>query len=180
LLGSIVCATAPNIPALIAGETLIGLGSSAQLSYTYAVGEIVPMKYRVLANGYCFLWLILPNGFGPVIGYAFVYETNVGWRGVFYVLIAMNALCTASWYLFYYPPNFAMKHGPGRKMQYLREFDYVGTFLATLGLLLFLMGLSWGGGLYPWKSAHVIVTVVLGVILIVAFFCYELLVPLKE
>ena len=104
LLGSIVCAVAPNIPAMIAGETLIGLGSSAQLSFVFAVGELVPMRYRVLANSYCYLWLILPNAFGPVIGYAFQYKTSVGWRGSFYVLIGMNALCTASWYLFYYPP----------------------------------------------------------------------------
>jgi MFS family permease len=32
-VGSIVCATAPSIPALIAGETLIGVGASVQLSY---------------------------------------------------------------------------------------------------------------------------------------------------
>jgi hypothetical protein len=32
-LGSIVCATAPSIPALIAGETLVGVGASVQLSY---------------------------------------------------------------------------------------------------------------------------------------------------
>jgi len=33
VLGSIVCATAPNINALIAGETLLGLAASVQLSY---------------------------------------------------------------------------------------------------------------------------------------------------
>lgn len=32
-LGSVVCATAPSIPALIAGETLVGVGASVQLSY---------------------------------------------------------------------------------------------------------------------------------------------------
>jgi MFS family permease len=32
-VGSIVCATAPSIPALIAGETLVGVGASVQLSY---------------------------------------------------------------------------------------------------------------------------------------------------
>jgi predicted MFS family arabinose efflux permease len=89
---------------MIAGETLIGLGSSAQLSFVFAVGELVPMRHRVLANAYCYLWLILPNAFGPVIGYAFQFESSVGWRGSFYVLIAMNVLCTASWYFFYYPP----------------------------------------------------------------------------
>lgn len=32
-IGSVVCATAPSIPALIAGETLVGVGASVQLSY---------------------------------------------------------------------------------------------------------------------------------------------------
>jgi len=97
LLGSIICAVAPNIPAMIAGQTLIGLGSSAQLSFVFAVGELVPMKHRILANGYCYVWLILPNAFGPPIGYAFAYKSSVGWRGTFYLLIAMNFICTASW-----------------------------------------------------------------------------------
>jgi hypothetical protein len=42
-----------------------------------------------------------------------------------------------------------MKHGKGRKLRFVKEFDYIGAFLATMGLLLFLMGLSWGGSLYP-------------------------------
>lgn len=33
VIGSIVCAVAKNVPTLIAGETLIGVGSSVQLSY---------------------------------------------------------------------------------------------------------------------------------------------------
>ncbi len=180
LIGSIVCAVPPNIPAMIAGETLIGLGSSAQLSFVFAVGELVPMRYRVLANSYCYLWLIPVNGFGPVIGYAFQYQTPVGWRGTFYLLSAMNAVCTASWYLFYHPPTFGMKHGRTSAMRFVKDFDYVGTGLATVGLLLFLMGLSWGGSMYPWKSAHVIATIVVGFMLLVAFFAWEIMVPLKE
>lgn len=166
---------------MIAGETLIGLGSAAQLSFAFAVSELVPNKYRVLANAYCYLWLILPNAFGPVIGYAFQYHSSVGWRGSFYLLIAMNVVCTASWYFFYYPPDFRMKQGgSARKWQFIREFDYIGMGMATLGLLLFLMGLSWGGSLHPWGSPHVISTVVVGFLLLVGFFVYEAYVPLKE
>ncbi|KAF2102319.1 MFS general substrate transporter [Rhizodiscina lignyota] len=113
LLGSIVCATAPNIPALIAGETLIGVGASVQLSYAFAVGEIVPTKWRFLAQ-------------------AFVYSFQIG------------------------------------------------TLMVTLGLMLFLMGISWGGVLHPWKSGHVIGTIVSGAILLIGFFFYEAYMPLKE
>jgi MFS family permease len=140
------------------------------------------MKYRFLANGFCYIFLIIPNGFGAIMSTAFVYESKVGWRGVFYLLTGLNAACTACWYFFYYPPTFAMKHGhvPGRRRQYIKDFDYVGASLATLGLLLFLMGLSWGGTTYPWKSAHVITTVVIGFFTLVAFILYEVYVPLKE
>jgi MFS family permease len=67
-IGSIVCATAQNIGTLIAGEALLGLATSTQLSYgcesmasqklaliltlIVAVSEIVPMKWRFLAQAY--------------------------------------------------------------------------------------------------------------------------------
>jgi len=139
LLGSIVCATAPSIPALIAGETLVGVGGSVQLSYAFVVGELVPIQYRFLATGYVFLWGIPFSGFAPAISYAFVFQTSVGWRGVYYLLIAMNAASTAAYYFFYHPPTFQMKHGAGRQLEFLKNFDYIGTFIVTLGLLLFLM-----------------------------------------
>ena len=93
------------------------------------------MKWRFLAQGYVFLWGIPSSGFAPVISYAFVFKTSVGWRGVYYLLIAVNAASTLAWYLFYKPPNFTMKHGYGRKMGFVKHFDYVGTLMVTLGLL---------------------------------------------
>ncbi len=48
------------------------------------------------------------------------------------------------------------------------------------GLLIFLVGISWGGSYYAWKSTHVIATIVLGFFALVAFVLYESLVPLKE
>jgi hypothetical protein len=73
-----------------------------------------------------------------------------------------------------------MKHGREQKKEFIKNFDYVGTLLSTLGQLLFLMGLSWGGVLHPWKSAHVIVTIVIGFLLMVAFFVWEAYAPWKE
>ena len=42
------------------------------------------------------------------------------------------------------------------------------------------MGVSWGGSYYPWKSAHVIATIVVGFLSLVAFVLYEIFAPLKE
>jgi predicted MFS family arabinose efflux permease len=82
---------------MIAGQTFLGIGASAQLSFSFAISELVVTKHIILANEYCYLWLILPNAFGSPIGYAFAYESNVGWRGTFYLLITMNLICTALW-----------------------------------------------------------------------------------
>lgn len=35
------------------------------------------------------------------------------------------------------------------------------------------MGVSWGGGIYPWKSAAVISSMVIGFVLLVILFIYE-------
>ncbi|KAF2731337.1 MFS general substrate transporter [Polyplosphaeria fusca] len=179
-IGCIVAAVAPNIPALIAGETLIGLGAASQLSYAFAVSELVPTTYRFIAQAWVFAWAIPSSGFAPAIAYAFVFESSVGWRGIFYLLTALNAATTVVWFLFYKPPTFEMKHGQGRKRQFLVNFDYIGTLLFTMGLILFLMGISWGGNLYAWKSAHVIATIVLGFLCLSGFFVYEAYGNLKE
>lgn len=50
--------------------------------------------------------------------------------------------------------------------------DFVGMVLFVAGLVLFLMGLGWGGQKYPWRSAHVIATIVVGACSLVAFVVY--------
>ena len=50
--------------------------------------------------------------------------------------------------------------------------DYGGIVLFSGGLILFLLGLSWGGGLYAWGSSHVIATLVVGIVTLIAFVLY--------
>lgn len=38
----------------------------------------------------------------------------------------------------------------------LVRFDWIGLVLYTGSMLIFLMGLNWGGGIYTWSSAHVV------------------------
>jgi hypothetical protein len=73
-----------------------------------------------------------------------------------------------------------MKHDSASKWKFIKDFDYLGMVIFVLGLLLMLMGLQWGGQLYPWKSARVISTIVIGFVLLVIFFLYEGFMNLKE
>jgi hypothetical protein len=56
------------------------------------------------------------------------------------MLIGMNAVTTLLFFIFYHPPSFNMKHDRASKWLFIKNFDYIGIFLAVLGMLLMLMG----------------------------------------
>ena len=53
------------------------------------------------------------------------------------------------------------------------KLDYLGMALWTVGLTVFLLGISWGGTIYPWKSAAVISSLVLGVVILIILGLWE-------
>ena len=64
----------------------------------------------------------------------------------YYYLIIFNVVSLVLYLAFYFPPTFAEKYENRRtKMEAIRMFDYVGTFLFIAGLVLFELGLLWGG-----------------------------------
>ncbi|OAL32577.1 hypothetical protein AYO20_07887 [Fonsecaea nubica] len=180
LLGSVVAATAKNVPSLIVGTALIGLAAPAQTCYNVILGELVPMKHRYTMSGVVFLFAGVPTAFSAAISQGLVQNTAAGWRSVYYMVIALNAAAFFGFLLCYHPPTFEMKHGRESKAKYVRNFDIGGSFLFIAGLSTLLMGLLWGGQRYPWKSAAVIASIVLGTVCLIALYFYESLVPLKE
>ncbi|KAF2403745.1 MFS general substrate transporter [Trichodelitschia bisporula] len=183
VVGSIVCATAKSVPVLIGGNVLLGVASATQLCFHFAIGELVPMKYRYYGNSAIYVFSIAGSGFGPAISMAFVaHYPNLGWRGVYWLLLAINGAALACWALFYFPPTFHDKHKRDidSKMYWIKHFDYVGVFLYASGFIVFLLGLSWGGALYAWNSAAVISSLVIGFFILVLFVLWEIYAPLKE
>jgi hypothetical protein len=66
-----------------------------------------------------------------------------------------------------------MLHKRRTRWEQFKRQDFIGMCLYIAGLVLLLMGVSWGGGSYPWKSAHCIATIVVGVLTLVAFGVYD-------
>lgn len=179
IVGCAISATAQSVDVLIGGNVLIGLAGAAQNSIPFVLGELIPLRHRFLVAGLMYFWALPTAAFGPAIAYSFVANTAAGWRWTYYLMLIVNVISTFLWYFAYHPPTFHMKNKRSR-MQVIRDFDFVGMILFSGGLLVFLMGLSWGGSVYPWASAHVITTVVVGVVALVAFVLYECFRPLKE
>ncbi|KXH59317.1 fungal trichothecene efflux pump [Colletotrichum salicis] len=173
IVGIIVCAVAHNVETLIVGAAIYGLGETVQLSFNVAVGELVPNKYRPIVLSLIFLTNAPISAFGPFVARKFVENPNLSWRWCFYINIIAVGLAIVLLYLFYHPPTFELLHDRKTKRELLKELDYLGIFLWTSGLTLLLMGVSWGGVMFPWDSAATITSLVLGVILLVALFCWE-------
>jgi hypothetical protein len=57
--------------------------------------------------------------------------------------------------------------------QKVGTLDLPGFGLLTAGLTLFSVGLSLGGGLYPWANAHTLATLIIGFVILVGFGMYE-------
>lgn len=149
VIGSVICATAKSIPTLIGGNVFLGVGSAASLSFNYTLSEIVPMKYRYMASAVAFAFTIPGSGMGAIFAYTFIQDyPGISWRGTYWLLFAIEMLSLILFVLFYFPPSFAKKHRKDEnqsKMFWVKHFDYVGTFLYAAGLVIFIMGLSWGG-----------------------------------
>ncbi|KAF2254749.1 fungal trichothecene efflux pump [Trematosphaeria pertusa] len=173
LIGVIVGACAQNIDTLIVASAVYGLGECIQLSFGVAIGELVKNKHRPVVMSFIFATSAPIATFGPKIARAFIQHPSLGWRWTYYLNIIVIGCAIILLFFCYHPPNFRMLHEHKSKKQQLKELDYVGMFLWTAGLVIFLLGISWGGGLYPWKSAAVICAIVLGGACLIAFGFWE-------
>ncbi|KAK4952209.1 hypothetical protein LTR10_010131 [Elasticomyces elasticus] len=163
LIGSIVGAVAQDVNTLIAAEVIIGVAVAFQQSFFWVVAEIVPMKWRYIANSYCYLMTTPTSPLAARVAYSFLGYPG-GWRNSFYFLIAINVVSTLAWYFFYHPPTFSMLHRQALAKDLFFSFDWIGVILFSGGLAIFIFGLNWGGVLYPWNSPQVIATMVIGAV----------------
>ncbi len=58
-------------------------------------------------------------------------------------------------------------------LQKLGRLDLPGAGLLTTGLTLLLTGLSLGGGIFGWSATPVLTTLIVGVVVLIAFGAYE-------
>lgn len=58
LVGTVICATAVNVPMLIGGMAIASLGVATQISFQYVLGELVPVGKRFIVMSTVFPWSI--------------------------------------------------------------------------------------------------------------------------
>jgi len=174
--GTLISSRAKSLTTVIAGQVLNGSGwSLGYLAIPY-VQEVVPKSKRPIIMALVGVVSGLAPLVGGIISGAFI-KHNVGgvgqgWRVPFYLGAGLYALSFLA-VLFFYHPQARPNPQKLTIAQRLRQVDWLGIFLVTAGLVIFLVGIESGDNPTPWKSARVIVCIIVGVILITAFGIWE-------
>ncbi|ONH66409.1 Vacuolar basic amino acid transporter 5 [Cyberlindnera fabianii] len=161
--GSLMCALANDMNVLIGGRVLAGIGGGGIQSLVFIVGsEMVRIDKRPVAFAFLGAAFSVASVIGPIIGGAFT--EKVSWRWCFYINLPLGGVAFSALVYFFNPPppKFTWK-------QKFEQIDFVGIFLLCSGVVLFLLGLTFGGSEFPWRSGAVISCIVLGGVLIILF-----------
>ncbi|EKG14358.1 Tetracycline resistance protein TetB/drug resistance transporter [Macrophomina phaseolina MS6] len=165
--GSILCALAPTMSALIAGRAVQGVGSGGAMPLvTITISDLFSLRRRSLLFSLTEVVWAVAGGIGPVLGG--VLAEQVSWRWIFWinVPIAGTAFVLILLFLDVHDPRTRLSDG-------LRAVDWFGT-VSVLGLtLMLLLGLNFGGVVASWSSAKVICLLVAGALLAVLFVVGE-------
>ncbi|KIW96791.1 uncharacterized protein Z519_02182 [Cladophialophora bantiana CBS 173.52] len=179
LLAAILGATAQSITQIVVSQALFGAALGFGLSFFWVISEIVPMRWRFLAVSGVYILSMPCNPLAAKVALQFQFSTTSHWRGCYYFLIGLNALTVLLWVLCYHPPTFKMLHRRKSAMEIVLQFDWIGLVIYSLSLILFILGLDWGGNLYPWNSGHVIGSLVGGGVGFVCFALWEIFLPIS-
>jgi len=111
------------------------------------------------------VWAVA-GGVGPIVGGALT--DRVSWRWCFYLNLPISGigLGILTFVLKLHNPRTPMRQG-------LAAVDWLGTATIIAGTIMFLLGLTFGGVVYPWGSPLVVCLLVFGVVVMALFVVIE-------
>ncbi|KAK5095834.1 hypothetical protein LTS08_007971 [Lithohypha guttulata] len=173
-VGAAIAPGSKDIYRLIASQVLIGFGfASVPLAYCVP-SEILPRKWRPMAQAGINIAAALGAISGPLmIGALTRGDIENGWRKFYWIQMAAWGLTAIGIFTGYKPPKRHTRLDHLTFYQKLGQLDLPGFGLLTTGLALFLTGLNLGGGLYTWTNSRVLGTLVAGLVILVGFGTYE-------
>ena len=164
---SAVCASAKTMEALIIGRAFQGAaGGGLILLVHVCISDMFSLRQRSLLMGLTEGIWALAGGIGPILGG--VFASLVNWRWCFWINLPISGLAAVLILVF-----LDIKHEHTSFIDGMKAIDWLGIFTFLGCTLMLLLGLDFGGVLFPWDSAKIIALLVVGGCMIGAFIYSE-------
>jgi EmrB/QacA subfamily drug resistance transporter len=162
IVGSILCAVAPNMPVLILARGLQGIGGGGIMPIVQTViSDLVTPRERGQYQAYfSSVWMVAGIG-GPILGG--VFAEHLHWSMIFWINVPLGLGSLAM---------LLPKMGKIPVFHRRRKVDWLGGLLLMAGAVVFMLVLTWGGNRYLWLSPTILAMVGASVALALAFVWY--------
>lgn len=165
-IASIIAAMSTSMQMLIAARAMQGAAGGGLIQLvSITISDLFSMRRRALFLGSLGVMWALAGGAGPLIGGAFT--QLVTWRWCFWINLPICGIAFVVLLLFLDVHNPRTKLGEG-----LMAIDWLGMLSILTVTLLLLLGLDFGGAIFPWDSPKVICLIVFGTLMI-GFFLFS-------
>lgn len=164
---SILAAWSSSMRMLIAARALQGAAGGGLIQLTLiTISDLFSMRSRTLWLGLLEVMWAIAGGAGPLIGGAF--SQLKSWRWCFWVNLPVSGTAFVLLFIFLDVHNPKTRFREG-----LIAIDWFGTLSILAVTLMLLLGLDFGGTIFPWNSPKVICLIIFGALMIGVFLFSE-------
>jgi EmrB/QacA subfamily drug resistance transporter len=160
LVGSVLCAIAPDMPTIIVGRAVQGMGGGGLLALAQTiVADIATPRERARYVVYFSLVWATSSVAGPIVGGFFA--QHLTWSLIFWINLPIGALA------------FAMSNRPLKVLPQIKRdhrLDVVGAVLIVGATTALMLLLTLGGVRYPWTSTPTLLLAGAAALLTLAVF----------
>ncbi|MFY9889923.1 MAG: MFS transporter, partial [Streptosporangiaceae bacterium] len=161
LAGSLLCATATSMTALIGFRALQGIGGGLTPLVQAITGDLIPARQRAKYQAYIGIIATVAVIAGPLLGGVFV--DDLSWRWIFLINLPVGAVALTI--------IAARLHLPVYRSP--RRADLAGGLTVTVFTTAALLVTVWGGSRYHWASGQIIGLIVIAAASLAGYLLIE-------
>ena len=146
IIGSVACALAPTMGALIAARALQGIGGGGILPIAQTIiADLLSPRERPLYQSYSAVMFMAASVLGPLLGG--LLTDYMHWSLIFWINLPLGVVALVM-------TDRSLRKLPRNDRPH--RLDYLGAAVMVAAALVLMLALAWGGRRYSWGSREIV------------------------